>query len=327
MASKIGRTFAHTLAAGLFAASFGLAAPAGAGTVPESSDPIKLGLLDWTGQEITMKVAGEILTRMGYSVEYVPTTNVPLFLAVADGDIHGFLEQWLVTTRKQFLEMKSEGKLEDLGLVGIAGRETWYYPAYVEEKCPGLPQWTALKDCAELFATAETLPKGRVVDYPEEWTPDSPKWIDALGLDLVAVSAGGEGAIIAEIKSAVARQEAVLVMFWEPHWAIDEYDMKGIVFPEFEPACEEDPSWGVNPCKTFDCGAPVPDIVKFVWPDFKDKYPAAYKVLKAFQFTNADQSPMIKAVDVDGVPAEKVAKKWVDENKDRWQPWVDAATM
>ncbi len=297
--------------------------------VPESTDPIVLGQLDWTGQEITMKVAGEILTRMGYNVEYVTTTNVPLFQAVADGEIHAFLEQWLVTTRFQFNDMVAAGQLEDIGLLGLKGQEAWMYPAYVEEEgmCPGLPNWEALKDCAEIFATPETVPSGRIVDYPEEWTPDTSKMIEALGLDLIAVPAGGEGAIIAEVKSAVARHEPVLVYYWEPTWAALEYELRAVTLPTYDLACEEDPAWGLNPDKTYDCGPLIPEIKKFVWPGFKDKYPAAYKFLQAFTFTNADQGPLMKLVDVEGMSAADAAKKWVDQNQAVWQPWVDAATM
>jgi glycine betaine/proline transport system substrate-binding protein len=214
--SHATRDLRSRLLAGLLALA-SLTGGVQAAGIPESEGPLVLGKLDWTGQEITMEVAGEILRRMGYTVEFVTTTNVPLFQAVADGEIHGYLEQWLVTTRHQFKEMVGKGQLEDLGLLGLVGQEGWFYPPYVESLCPGLPNWEALKNCAAIFATPETAPKGRVVDYPEEWTSETSKWIDAFGLDLVAVAAGGEGAIMAEVKSAVARNEPVLV-FWVPTW-------------------------------------------------------------------------------------------------------------
>ena len=38
----------------------------------------------------------------------------------------------------------------------------------MKEKCPGLPNWEALKEpaCAEAFSTAETAPKGRYLGGP-----------------------------------------------------------------------------------------------------------------------------------------------------------------
>ncbi len=154
--------------------------------------------------------------------------------------------------------MVGKGQLEDIGLLGLRGQEAWFYPSYVEAQCPGLPNWEALKGCAELFATPETAPKGRIVDYPEEWTPDTTKMVDALGLDLVPVPAGGEGAIVAEVKSAIARKEPVLVYYWEPTWAVLEYDLRAVQLPVYDEKCETDPSWGINSEKTFDCAPSGP---------------------------------------------------------------------
>ena len=319
--SRFSRFFTGALAAGVLAMA-GSTAATQAATVPESDGPVVLGYLDWTGQDITMQIAAEILRRMGYTVEFVKTTQFPLFQATVDGEIHAYLEQWLVTSRHQFEEHESKGELERLGLLGIDGVEGWFYPDYVEADCPGLPDWKALQQCEELFASPETFPRGRVVDYPEEWTPDSQKWADALDLEITAISAGGEGAIVAEIKSAVARKEPVLVMYWTPNWAVQEYGMKMVALPEFSEECESDPSWGVNPNATFDCGAPVPPIVKFAWPGLKDKFPAAYHFLKNYQLTNEIQSPLMKRIDVDNLPVEEVARQWVDENQALWEPWT-----
>jgi glycine betaine/proline transport system substrate-binding protein len=50
----------------------------------------------------------------------------------------------------------------------MKAKEEWWYPEYMVEKCPGLPNWEALKEeaCAEAFSTAETAPKG-----PLSWRP------------------------------------------------------------------------------------------------------------------------------------------------------------
>ena len=288
---------------------------------------VRLALLDWTGQEISNKIAGEILTRMGYTVEYVQTTQFPMFQAIADGDIDAYMEQWLVTSRHAYEEFEAKGELESLGTLGIDGVEAWFYPTYVEADCPGLPDWKALAECEDLFASPETYPNGRVVDYPADWTPDSAKWAEALGLDMTAVPAGGEGAIVAEIKSAFARNEPVMVMFWKPHWVFADYDMKKVEMPTFEEACETDASWGVNPDMTFDCGAPIPPIIKVTRPSLADDHPEAYNFLKAYTLNNEIQESLMKRVDQGGEDVDVVVKDWVDGNQDVWQPWVDQASM
>src|SRR5262249_50315207 len=188
------RTLGATCLGVLAAAMLMLGARSEAASVPESKDPIVIGKLDWTGQDLTAEVAGEILRRMGYNVQFVQTTQVPLFQAVADGQIDVYLEQWNQTSKKYYDQYAKDGRIEGLGEIGLDGAEGWYYPDYVEKKCPGLPSWTALQACAEIFATADTAPKGRILDYPAEWSPDSENWIKALSIDYVAVPSGGEGA-------------------------------------------------------------------------------------------------------------------------------------
>jgi glycine betaine/proline transport system substrate-binding protein len=308
------------------ALAFGAGSHGASAAVPESPDPIKFVLLDWTGNHLTNHIAGEILNRMGYTVEYVTTAQAAAWQGLGEGSLHVNMEQWLVTQRVAYDELKAQGKIADLGMLGLVGREAWYYPAYVAEKCPGLPEWQAIKECAAIFETSETAPKGRLVDFPEEWTPESPQWIEAFGFDLVAIPAGGEGAIIAELKSATARQEPVLVMFYEPHWAVGEYDLKAVELPKWDAACESDPAWGPVADKTMDCYQPDPTILKVASAGFEAKYPAAAAVLKNLTFDNAAQAPLIKRVDVDGETVDAVAKAWVDENKAIWEPWVAAAT-
>ncbi len=57
MSDILHKATAGAIGVGL-AAMLGIAAPAGAGTVPESTDPIKIAINEWTGQHITAHVAG-----------------------------------------------------------------------------------------------------------------------------------------------------------------------------------------------------------------------------------------------------------------------------
>ena len=197
-----------------------------------------------------------------------------------------------------FEEYESEGKLEKIGPLGLEGHEGWYYPDYVEQICPGLPNWTALKGCEGKFATPETAPKGRFLDYAQEWHPDAPQWISLLGLDFTAVNSGGEGSTAAEVKSAMERKAPILVMTWEPTWLVAEYKLKQVQIAPDDPACKKAKETKIT-LKSMNCDAPPVEIVKFANPQFKEKYPAAYKMLKAFTITNAIQGPLMKSVDVE----------------------------
>ncbi len=163
------RNLMRAVQVGVAAAAIALAAGVSATQaqdIPESSDPIVLSIHEWTGQHITTYVAGHILESMGYSIEYVTAAVLPSATAVADGNITGSLELWDNNLGDYYPGLMDEGKIENLGSMGIDAREGWLYPKHVEALCPGMPAWDAFLACAELFGSAETFPKGRFVEYP-----------------------------------------------------------------------------------------------------------------------------------------------------------------
>src|SRR5262245_56872153 len=62
--------------------------------VPESKDPIKLTLHDWTGQYITTEIMGRVLQSMGYNVEYVQADYIAQFAGLESGDLDVAMEMW-----------------------------------------------------------------------------------------------------------------------------------------------------------------------------------------------------------------------------------------
>jgi glycine betaine/proline transport system substrate-binding protein len=320
-------TMTTFLKAGLSAiAVSAVAMSAQAAELGATGEPIKLALNEWTGQHVTTHVAGETLKAAGYEVEYVTAGMMNQFQAIADGDIHATLEIWSSNVSDQYAVLKDDGKLEELSDLGLNAREGIAYPAHVEELCPGLPAWEALKDCAMNFATAETLPMGRLVDYPADWGTPGADRMTGLELPFKAVPAGSEGALIAELRASTEKKSPLLITFWQPHWAMSAYDVKFVELPEGEDACFSDPAWGPNPNAINDCDFAASRIFKAGWPGLKDKWPAAHEILVNYQLAVEDQQPMMGAVDVDGEKVEEVVAAWMGANEAKWKSVVDAAT-
>jgi glycine betaine/proline transport system substrate-binding protein len=313
-----------TLCAGVIAVT--AACSAAAAEMGAVDEPIKLALNEWTGQHITTHVAGDILERMGYKVEYVTAGYFPQFTALADGTLDASLEIWSNNVGDNWKKAEETGKVVHIGNLGLDTNEGWLYPKYMEEVCPGLPDWHALEGCADKLATAETFPKGRILSYPADWGTRSADMIAGLDLPYKAIPAGSEGALVAELKGAVAAKKPLVMMFWAPHWVLSEVDVGWVDLPKYEPACVDDPSWGPNPDAVNDCGVDVAITFKVAWEGLKDKWPAAYEFLKAFQFKAPDQEPMMAAIDERGEDLATVTKAWVDANEAVWKPWVETAT-
>ena len=109
---------------------------------------------------------GRVLEGMGYNVEYVQADYLAQFAGLEVGDLHVAMGMWETTGKDAMAASLATGKTVDLGETGMLAKEEWWYPAYMKEKCPGLPDWEALNECAEAFATPETLPSGRYLGRP-----------------------------------------------------------------------------------------------------------------------------------------------------------------
>jgi glycine betaine/proline transport system substrate-binding protein len=291
----------------------------------ESDDPIKIALFDWTSAVLNAKILGGVLEKLGYTVEY-PTGDYlsSLTTSLTNGDATIGVEYWDTTAGEAMKASEATGQTERLGTLGPKAKEEWWYPLYMKEKCPGLPNWEALKDpkCAEAFSTAETAPKGRYLGGPVTWEGFDDERVEALGLPFTVIHAGTDAAMFAELDSAYQRKAPVMLWIYSPHWAPAKYQGEWIQFPEYTPECYGDPKWGINPDKAHDCGKPHGEIWKFSWGGMKDKWPVAYKVAKAYQIDTNELNSMSGQIDLDGKTIEEVAAAWVAANEAKWKAWA-----
>ena len=287
----------------------------------ESTDPIKLTLHDWTGQLVTTNIMAEVLKDAGYNVDLVQADYIAQFAGLKSGDLHVAMEMWETTGRDAMDEATATGKVENIGETGMQGIEEWWYPSYMKERCPGLPNWEALNDCAEEFSIPETAPKGRYVGAPVTWGGFDDERVEALELDYEVIHAGTDAALFAELESAYQRKAPILLWVYAPHWAPSKYEGEWVKFPDYSAECYNDPSVGINPDMAYDCGKPSGPIWKVAWAGVKDKWPGAYKAIQNFNLNNDEMGSMITAIDLDGKDLNAVVAEWLANNTDRWKAW------
>jgi glycine betaine/proline transport system substrate-binding protein len=316
------KKFMMTTAAAVFAAGMAVSGPALA-DIPESEDPIIIVQNNWTSQLVLSTVVGKVLEGMGYNVEYAPSDSQLQFKAIADGDMHFQIEAWEGSMKGAFEKARDEDGMVDAGTHDAATREEWWVPAYVAEKCPGLPDWKALNKCASIFAVAETAPKGRFVGPPADWGKNYAERVKALKMDFVAINVGQAATLWAELDAAVAKKEPVVLFNWTPNFIEAKHKGLFIDFPEPEgDKCAKDPSWGINPDMVNDCGAPRSGwLKKAAWKGIAETWPAAWKVLQNINFNNAQIAAASLLVDVDGMTTEAAADKWIADNTDLIASW------
>ena len=317
MFRKKTRQWSIALAAG---AALGLANMAWAA---ESKDPIKIPLHNWSSQIVGAYIVGKILNSKGYTAEYVTADSQEVYTSMCNGDIDVVHEIWEGAHAGPFEKAVAEGCAIDAATHDAETREEWWYPKYAEEACPGLPDWQALNACADKFATPETAPKGRFVAGPIGWAKHDKERVEALGMNFEVVNVDSADAIWAELASASESNALVVLFNWTPNFIEAVYEGSFVEFPDYEEGCREDPSWGMNPDKTHDCGDPKGGYLKLgVWKGVPDKWPGAYAILQQVNFSNLDVAVMAKLVDTDGMDPEGAADKWLTDNESKWMAWT-----
>lgn len=290
---------------------------------PELDEPIKIVMNNWTSQNVLATVTGMLLEKMGYNVEYVPSDTQLQFQAIANGDMHFQVEVWEGSMATAFEAALAAGAL-DMGAHNAVTREEWWFPTYIKEVCPGLPDWKALDACAEKFATAETSPKGRFVGPPADWGKHYSERIQSLGMNFQEVPVGQAATLWAELQAAYDRKEPVVLFNWTPNFIEAKFEGEFVEFPDYDPACLTDPKWGSNPDALYDCGAPKSGYLKKVgWKGLPETWPAAAAMLTKMSFTNPQIAAAADMVDSQGMSVEEAAAKWIEDNEAVWKAWME----
>ena len=308
----------HIVAGLAVAALIGLSGTAS--VAQDSSKPIRIPTHNWSSQVVMAYVIGGIFESLGDTVEYVPADSQAVYEAIRNGDITISHEVWQSTFGKSFYNAMAKGGIIDAGTHAAATLEELGVPHYVVENnlCPGLPDWEALKNCAEVFATADSGGKGRILEGPQSWHGDvMPNRIKALGLgDMYVVKfAGSADAIWAELASAKKEGRGIITFNWTPNFT----DADGFDFIEFPPYYDG--------CRMVDggdeaCGSPKGWLKKAANYKFPKTHPAAYTAFSKISFTTTQVGQMAALVYLDKLSHEDAATKWLADNEAVWKSFT-----
>jgi glycine betaine/proline transport system substrate-binding protein len=297
----------------------------GISNAADSKKPIVIPTHNWNSQVVMAYVIGGILESMGNNVEYATGVDSnAVYESIRQGDVTISHEVWESAFGKSFDNARDAGGLLDWGDHEARTLEDMGYPNWVTEKglCPGLPDWTALKNpaCAKNFVTPDSGGKGRMLEGPQSWHQDLiPQRVDALGLgDLWTVKfAGSADALWAELKAAEKEGRGTIIFNWTPNFT----DGAGFTFIDFPPYTA-----GCRPVDGGDgkCGSPDGYLKKAVHEDFPKTHPAAAAMFKKLSFNASQIGAMAALVDLDGMTQQDAAKKWLADNKKVWEDFTHA---
>ena len=293
-------------------------------TVPafaaDSSKPIVIPTHNWSSQIVMAHVIGGIFESLGNNVEYVTADSQAVYEAIRNGDVTISHEVWQSSFGKSFYNAMEKGGVIDAGTHSAATLEEMGVPQHVIDNnlCPGLPNWEALKNCKDVFVTADSGGKGRWLEGPQSWHGDlMPVRLEALGLadDYTVTFAGGADALWAEIASAKKDNRGLIVFNWTPNFT-DADGFVFIEFPEYTEGCRKaDGGDGA-------CGSPKGWLKKAANYKFPKTHPKAYSTFSKISFTTKQIGQMAALVDIDKMTHEDAAKKWLADNEAVWKAFT-----
>ena len=306
---------------GAIVAGIMLAFSAGTISAADSSSPIVIPTHNWSSQVVMAYVIGGIFKSMGNNVEYVSADTQAVYESIRQGDVTISHEVWQSTFGKSFYAAMAKGGIIDAGNHDTVSLEEVGVPQWVIDKdlCPGLPNWEALKNCKDVFATADSGGKGRILDGPQSWHGvEYTDRVEALlGDDWVVKFAGSADALWAELAAAKKEGRGTIVFNWTPNFT-DKEGYAFIEWPAYYLGCRKQDGGDSK------CGSPIGWLKKAANWKFPKTHPAAYTAFSRMSFTAGHIGGMAALVDIDKMTHADAAEAWLAANEAVWKPMIGA---
>jgi glycine betaine/proline transport system substrate-binding protein len=304
---------------GAIVAGIMLAFSAGTISAADSSSPIVIPTHNWSSQVVMAYVIGGIFKSMGNNVEYVSADTQAVYESIRQGDVTISHEVWQSTFGKSFYAAMAKGGIIDAGNHDTVSLEEVGVPQWVIDKdlCPGLPNWEALKNCKDVFATADSGGKGRILDGPQSWHGvEYTDRVEALlGDDWVVKFAGSADALWAELAAAKKEGRGTIVFNWTPNFT-DKEGFSFIKWPPYYSGCRKQDGGDSK------CGSPIGWLKKAANYKFPKTHPAAYTAFSRISFTAGQIGAMAALVDIDKMTHADAAEAWLAANEAVWKPMI-----
>jgi glycine betaine/proline transport system substrate-binding protein len=329
--TRIGWMQGTRLAAALACATLVLASCGDSGSIGEQTkenkaqasgsgdcDEVNMAVNPWVGYEADAYVVGNLMQeRFGCTVNYKDLKEDVSWQGFGTGEVDVVIEDWgHPDLEKKFFAEQGDGSAEDFGLTGNVGIIGWYVPPWLAEAHPDILDWKNLNKYADQFATSESGGKGQFLGADPSYVQFDEAIISNLDLDFKVVFSGSEAASITAYQQAEKNKEFLIGYFYEPQWLFADIDLKRVKLPPYTQGCQDDPA-------KVDCDYPETPLKKVVSTSWADEGGPAVDLVKSFKWTNDDQNLVAKYISEDGMSPEDAAAKWVDDNPDKVDAWLN----
>ena len=280
---------------------------------------LNMAVNPWVGYEANAYVVGTVAAEeLGCTVNYKDLKEDVSWQGFGTGEVDVVIEDWgHPDLEKKFVAEKGgDGSAIDFGETGIDGEIHWYVPGWLAEEHPEVLDSANLNDFADEFATSESGGQGQFLGSDPSYVQFDEAIIENLDLDFKVVFSGGEAATVTAFEQAQKNKDWLIGYFWEPHYIHVVAGMQRVELPEYTEGCQDDPA-------TVACDYPNTPLKKFVATEWSESDSTAVDLVKNFQWTSEDQNEVAAWIAADGMTPEDAAAKWIEENSDTVDAWLE----
>ena len=311
---KTGRARIALSMVALFVAVFAVVA----GCTAEEKDPIVFSDLNWTSAEIQTRIAKYIVENgYEYPTDSVTGDTISLWEGLINNDTDVTMEIWLPNQQDAWDEALGRGTVVDVGKSLEDNWQAFVIPQYVKDENPGLVSVTDLPDHMELFVTADSKGKARLVTCIPGWECEkvNVNKVEAYGLqdNVELVNPGSGAALFADIEAAYARGDAWLGYMWGPTKPSAELDL----YILDEPAYTED-CWAGDQ----GCAYPTAEIKIAVHETLLERAPDVVEFFRSWDFTSSTQVSTEAWMSDNNESSDAAAIWYLNNHGDTWKSFV-----
>ncbi len=265
----------------------------GCGQQQEEKKEVNLGYVNWAeGIAMTHLAQAVIEDEFDYDVTTTMADVGPTFQGLSTGDIDAFMDAWLPVAHQSYID-KLGDDIVRLGTNFTGARIGLVVPEYVEAN-----SITELNDYVDKF-------DGEIIgiDAGAGIMKTTRQAIEDYDLDFELLEGSG-AAMTASLKTAVDKNEWIIVTGWKPHWKFARWDLKFL----------DDPDGVYGKTET---------IYTYSREGLEEDLPEVTSFLKNFEMNINQLGDLMGAIaDSDEEPVE-VARQWKEEHTDLINSWLN----
>lgn len=260
----------------------------------QDREPVRLVYVDWVSEQASAHVVKAVIQEeMGRDCELLTVSLHAMWQSLAAGEQDASVAAWLPSLQADFLQ-EHQGEIQELGINLEGTRIGLVVPKYAEVE--SIEELSGHRDRFENRILGIDPGAGIMARTSEA--------MNAYGLDGFELISGSGPTMTTALEKAIEEERWIVVTGWTPHWKFAKWDLRYLDDPDGVYGQEE-------------------HISTIARQGLEDDMPEVFSFLQNFYWSPEDMEQVMLWARDEQVDYYQAAKRWVRENQDRVQAWLE----